>query len=295
MNNEDTNINEPSQEGVDATPEEGTPTDRRPLGFWLRTVDGLITREFAAALDGVGATRRDWMLLNALSGDVELPPFAERFARKGKRLRGLADRGWVEESGDGTWVLTDEGRAAKEQLGAIVEGIRSRVAGAVTPDDFATTLASLEAIARELGWDENARMPRAGFGRGFRPGFGFDPGFRPGWGFGPGSGFGPRHFGGEHGHGEGYGAHGEGYAGHGEGYGSERAEGYGPHPCHPHHGHGAHQAHGSHHGAGHGEHRGHGRGERSGRSAQRAYERGFDAGFTRGRSAGSTGSTTDVA
>ena len=98
-------------------------------------------------------------------------------------------------------MLTDEGRAAKERLGAIVEGIRSRVAGAVTPDDFATTLASLEAIARELGWDENARMPRAGFGRGFRPGFGFDPGFRPGWGFGPGSGFGPRHFGGEHGHG----------------------------------------------------------------------------------------------
>ena len=52
---------------------EGVPTDRRPLGYWLRTVDGLLTREFAAAFDGVGVTRRDWMLLNALSGDVDAP------------------------------------------------------------------------------------------------------------------------------------------------------------------------------------------------------------------------------
>ena len=170
MNNEDTNINEPSAEGADGDAREGAPTDRRPLGYWLRAVDGLLTREFAAAFDGAGVTRRDWMLLNALSGDVELPAFAERFARKGKRLRGLEERGWVEESGDGTWVLTDEGRAAKERLGAIVDGIRSRVAGAVSPEDFATTLASLEAIARELGWDENARMPRARLRPRFRPG-----------------------------------------------------------------------------------------------------------------------------
>ena len=99
------------------------------------------------------------MLLNVVAGDVDAPGFAERLARKGKRLRGLEQRGWVEETGDGTWILTDEGRAAKERLGAIVDGIRSRVAGAVSPEDFATTLASLEAIARELGWDENERMP----------------------------------------------------------------------------------------------------------------------------------------
>ena len=117
MNNEDTDFTEPSDEGTAGTAREGVPTDRRPLGYWLRTVDGLITREFAAAFAGADVDRRDWMLLNALSGDVELPAFAERFARKGKRLRDLEERGWVEEQGDGTWALTDEGRAAKEQLG----------------------------------------------------------------------------------------------------------------------------------------------------------------------------------
>ncbi len=167
MNNEDTDFTEPSDEGTAGTTREGVPTDRRPLGFWLRTVDGLITREFAAAFDGAEIDRRDWMLLNALSGDVETPSLAERFIRKGKRLRALAERGWVQEQGDGTWALTDEGRAAKEQLGQIVDGIRSRVAGSVSPEDYATTTASLEAIARELGWEDGQRMPRRGFGRDF--------------------------------------------------------------------------------------------------------------------------------
>ena len=125
------------------------------------------------------------MLLNVVAGDVDAPGFAERLARKGKRLRGLEQRGWVEETGDGSWILTDEGRAAKERLGAIVDGMRSRVGGAVSPEDFATTVASLEAIARELGWDENERMPWTGFGRGSGRGFGR--------GFGPGLPAGLRH------------------------------------------------------------------------------------------------------
>jgi len=213
MNDEDTDFTPPSDEGTAGTAREGVPTERLPLGYWLRTVDALITREFAAAFDGADIDRRDWMLLNALSGGAPLPSFAERFVRKGKRLRNLADRGWVEENGDGTWSLTDEGRAAQAELGEIVDGIRSRVADAVSPEDYATTMASLEAIARELGWEEGQRMPRRGFGRGRD----FGPGFRPG--FGPA--FGPHcHPHGAHDHGaRHHGAHhhsGHGGRGHGE-------------------------------------------------------------------------------
>ncbi|MET0735029.1 MAG: hypothetical protein ABWY55_05210 [Microbacterium sp.] len=250
----------------------GIPTDRRPLGFWLRAVDELLTAEFAKAFAAEGITRREWMLLNALSGDVELAGFAERIARKGKRLRVLEDRGWAEEQGDGTWQLTDEGRAAKERLGAIVDGIRGRVSGAVTPEDFATTMASLEAIARELGWDEETRTHRGfgfgprgrrGFGPGFRSGFGpgFGHGFRPGFGhgfrpgFGPGFGDDDGREGARHGERPGLGRHSEhGHTAHGHG--------------HPHDGHGE-RSHGEH---GHGKHRGH--------HSERAYERGFEAGFT---------------
>ena len=168
----------------------------RPLGSWLRAVDALLARAFATAFAGEDIDRREWMLLNAVSGDVAAPGLAERLARRGKRLGRLERRGWVEQVGDGTWTLTDAGRAAKERLGAAVDGIRARVSGAVSPEDFATTLASLEAIARELGWSEDERMPHRRHGRGFpRPfgpeiGFGFGPnrhhGFRTG--FGPGGG-----------------------------------------------------------------------------------------------------------
>jgi len=271
-----------------------TPSDGRPLGYWLRAVDGLLTREFATALESEGVTRRDWMLLNVLSGDVDAPEFRDRLARKGKRLRGLEERGWVEEQGDGTWILTDLGRSEKERIGAIVDGIRSRVVAAVGDDEaYAALTTSLEAIARELGWDESVAGRERGFGGfgGFgRPGFGRfgAPGFGPGSrgegfgpGFGPGFGGRPRPFDPD--------LH--------DGYGRNRHRGFAPgrpgHPAErfdePMHGCGdAHAGHGHDHHphGGHGEHGGHGHGEHGGRRTQRAYERGFDAGFTRGRESG---------
>lgn len=152
----------------------GVPTDRRPLGYWLRVVDGLLATAFADAFHAEGVDRRDWMLLNLLSGDVDRPAFTSKPARHGKRLRALADRGWVVET-DGEWTLTDAGRDARARLGALVDGIRTRVSVAVPPEDFATTMASLEAIARELGWNESDRDGRESgwrrrFGRRVGPG-----------------------------------------------------------------------------------------------------------------------------
>lgn len=289
------------------------PTDRRPLGYWLRVVDGLLTREFAAALAAEGISRRDWMLLNVISGDVDAPELRERLARKGKRLRGLEERDWVVQQGDGTWALTETGRAEKARVGGIVDGIRSRVVDAIGPEAYAAMTASLESIARELDWDESV-SDQGGFGGFGRPGFGrpgfggfgrsgFGPGFRPG--FGPG--FRPRPFDPDIHDGIGRNRH-RGFAPGRPGHPAERfdepfsdhaddGDGCHGHPHahhhgHPHHGHG----HGDDHG--HGEHRGggghgHGAGGHGhhghgghGRRAQRAYERGFDAGFTRGREAG---------
>lgn len=220
-------------------------TDPRPFGWWLRTVDALITRELATAFEAEGVTRRDWMLLSVLSGDIARPGLAERIARKGKRLGSLAERGWIAQDAEGTWALTSDGVAAKERLGAVVEGIRSRVAAAVSPEDFATTMASLEAIARELGWDESAPMNERGFGRrGFGRGFGRR-------GFGPG--FGP------------------GHRGHGRECGDRR-----PEPVDQYN---QHKGFGSEHGPGHGPHRHHRSHRRGEHRTEQAFERGFTAGF----------------
>jgi hypothetical protein len=263
------------------------PADQRPLSYWLRTVDGLLTREFASALEREGITPRDWMLLNLLASDVDAPGVSERLARKGKRLRGLEDRGWAEQKGDGTWALTDTGRAEKERIAEIVDAIRTRMIAAVGDDAFASTVASLETIARELGWDESD--PRSGFGFGFG-GFPGGPGgrgrgfggFRGPWPFRPEihDGFGPnRH----HGFGPGR----PGRPGTTDDAPRDRDNAFddgcrGSRPQGD-YGHGGH-GHGGYGHGGYGHDRGgHGRG---GRHAQHAFERGFDAGFTRGRESG---------
>lgn len=192
----------------------------RPFGYWLRAADHLLARELETAFQAEGITRREGRLLRLLAGDVVSPELSERLQRHGgKKLRGLVERGWVAET-DGTWTPTDEGRAVAARLDASVDGVRARVSSAVSDEDLATTLASLEAIARELGWNPDERMPRGagrhGFGpgrRGFGPGHGFGPGFGPGHGFGPGAhSFGPRH-------GHGFGRDADG----GHGHGGERA------------------------------------------------------------------------
>ena len=244
----------------------------RPFGYWLKAADRLMAAEFATAFDGEHASRRDWRILNIVDGSAP----SDR-PLNGHKLHRLVERGWVAPEGDG-WTLTDDGRAAKERLGALVDEIRAKVTDAVSPEDMATTLASLEKIARAFGWDEETPLPRGrrhGFGgprhgRGFPRGFGrpfgrgFGPGFRPG--FGPDAGHGHAH-----GHGSDFGPDAEHGCRHGE-------------PGSDHSGHGR-----PGHGHGHGRpeypgHRGHGP-QRAERIAQHAFERGFDAGFTRGRDA----------
>lgn len=245
-----------------------TDENSRPFGFWLKAVDRLMAIEFAAAFESEGITRRDWRLLNIIDGTV---PGSDRKSDHQSaqelpvhKLGRLIELGWVTDA-EGTWTLTDDGRAAKERLGNIVDGIRAKVTDAVPADDLATTMATLEQLARAFGWDESTPLPRRRHGDGHRGGFGkrgFGPsGFsRRGHGFGhPGRGF-------DH----------EGHDGHGAPGTNKREDGR----------HGAHGFAHDHEGHGHrGGPRGHGGGHARARFAhftQGAYERGFDAGFSRG-------------
>ncbi|PRB10091.1 hypothetical protein [Microbacterium sp. MYb62] len=229
---------------------ENTP---RPFGYWLKAADRLMAAEFATAFDSEHASRRDWRLLNVIDGTVP----ADR-PMNGHKLHRLVERGWVAPEGDG-WTLTDDGRAAKERLGAIVDEIRAKVSGAVSDEEMATTLASLEKIARAFGWDEETPLPRGrrhGFG-----GHGRGRGFPRGFGHPFGRGFG-------HGHGARF-EHDEDH-----GFAHGRGHGFGP------------DGHSGHRGQGHDRGREHGHGpHRAERIAQHAFERGFDAGFARGRDA----------
>ncbi|MEV8172505.1 hypothetical protein [Microbacterium sp. NPDC077486] len=240
---------------MNTTTDNTSDNSSRPFGYWLKAVDRLMAQDFATAFAAEGATRRDWRLLNVVDGSAP-----SRRPLNPHKLHDLVDRGWVEADGDG-WTLTEEGRAAKERLGAAVDSIRAKVAGAVSDEEMATTLAALEKIARAFDWDEETPLPRKrrpGFGFGPRHGFGRRHGH--GHGFGPGHGFDPGDFEPRHGFDRHDGEEDGGYRGRGH-----------------HDGH-AHRDHGH-------AHRGHGHGHRAQRMAERAFERGFDAGFRHGHAA----------
>lgn len=94
-------------------------------------------------------------------------PFAGRYGFEG-RCRGgvdriLADfveRGWVWFDGDRA-TLTEEGRAAHDAARARVTAVRATVTEGIEPADLATTLATLEAMARNLGWTPRAEAADA--------------------------------------------------------------------------------------------------------------------------------------
>ena len=213
MTTDQINPDQPDRSDDSEQPEASGPTDR-PFGFWLKLVDRRLSEEMETLFAADGITRRDWRVLNLLAGEARDERLADRLRAKPHALHHLAERGWITGAPP---VLTDAGREARDRLEGQVSALRERVAGAVSAEDFATTLRSLEAIARELGWDESDPMPRGhrggrrhGFGgwrgaalrHGFGPGHGFEgadaehqfgpQGFHPHGGFGPRPGFGPR-------------------------------------------------------------------------------------------------------
>lgn len=130
----------------------------RPIGYWLRVVDRRLDDAMRELFADEGITRRDWRRLNVIAGTVDDERLRAKLEAHPERLAPLVDRGWVTD--EPAPRLTEEGEASYAALRERVAGLRARVAGAVAPADFQTTLDTLEAVARELGWHEGEGMPR---------------------------------------------------------------------------------------------------------------------------------------
>jgi len=133
--------------------------DKRPFGYWITAVDRLMRAEFATAFEDEGITRRDWRMLNRVDGAFAATAASGRPLNPHK-LQRLLELDWVERTDDG-WGLTESGTLAKQRLSNAVDEIRARVAGAVSPEEYATMTEALEKIASEFGWAEGRRLPHS--------------------------------------------------------------------------------------------------------------------------------------
>ena len=134
----------------------------RPIGYWLKLVDRLIDEQFASTLEEHGVTRRQWQLLNVLSRepatveqlDAAVAPFlsSDDGESSAEHLTELIESAWVDATSTG-YELTDRGRTAFERLAEVVATQRTIVADGVTAEQYEQTVAVLERMARNLGWD----------------------------------------------------------------------------------------------------------------------------------------------
>lgn len=139
----------------------------RPIGFWLKLVDRLIDEQFASTLEEHGVTRRQWQLLNVLSResstaaqlDAAVAPFLSHTPPEQgepessvEHLTELIDSGWVDATPT-AYELTDRGRNAFDRLAEVVSLGRSRMTEGLTAEQYDGTLATLERMARNLGFE----------------------------------------------------------------------------------------------------------------------------------------------
>ena len=138
--------------------------DQRPIGYWLRLVDGLIDEQFARTLDEHGVTRMQWQLLNVLARgqasvemlDATVAPFLVAGGETTlDHLTELIDSAWVDATPTG-YELTERGHGALDRLTNVIAEQRTVMSAGVAEGDYLTTVNTLEQMALNLGWRDDA-------------------------------------------------------------------------------------------------------------------------------------------
>jgi hypothetical protein len=133
--------------------------ERKPIGYWLKELDRRIEGTLDRTLADEGVTRRDWQVLNALDTtpaerhavvDALRPFWGEGATDPDDVLEALVARGWALRDADRRYALSPEGDATRSTLLERVKELRMAIADGVTPDDYQTTIATLERMAKNL-------------------------------------------------------------------------------------------------------------------------------------------------
>jgi DNA-binding MarR family transcriptional regulator len=134
------------------------PTDKRPLGYWLRAIEGPLRQNMRDAFATFGVTRREWRTLTTLHNapasaiDIEaaLPPRRHMSRPIQQLLDGFVERGWASLD-RGSYALTAEGERIHDAVLTNVQTVRARVSAGIPDADYATTMATLQRIATNVG------------------------------------------------------------------------------------------------------------------------------------------------
>jgi hypothetical protein len=133
--------------------------ERRPIGYWLKHLDGLIEEHFERTLAGEGVTRRQWQALNTLHqrpctrAEIAeaLKPFLVDDPGADRRvIDELMGRGWVRQGAGGLLALTPAAAGAHAGLLERVQATRQLLVRGVTQEEYLAAIDVLRRMAENL-------------------------------------------------------------------------------------------------------------------------------------------------
>ena len=136
-------------------------TEHKPIGYWLKQADKVITEHVDRVLSHTGFTRFGWQVLNIVyqEGTVTREGILETVqafidARQlDEIIDGFMREGWLVKFGEGDaaqLTLTDAGRAKRESVFELQSEVRRRAMQGITEQEYATVIDVLERMVKNL-------------------------------------------------------------------------------------------------------------------------------------------------
>jgi DNA-binding MarR family transcriptional regulator len=132
--------------------------DRRPIGYWLKHVDRLIDETLLRTLSADDLSRRHWQVLNTLAAgpanvralaDVLRPFVGDEPLAIDRVIDDLVRRGWLRPE-NGSFELSEQGRAAHTRVQERVAATRQRLRAGITDEEYLQVVAILQRMAANL-------------------------------------------------------------------------------------------------------------------------------------------------
>ncbi len=133
----------------------------KPIGYWLKHADEVITEHVDRALSENGFTRSRWQVLNIVyragtttrSGVFETMRAFIDIRQLDEIIEGFVEAGWLVKHGEGDGAqltLTDAGKVERETLFELQREVRRRAMQGISEQEYATVIAVLERMVRNL-------------------------------------------------------------------------------------------------------------------------------------------------
>ena len=134
---------------------------QKPIGYWLKYADEVITEHVDQVLSDNGFTRSRWQVLNVVyqagtitrGGVFDTMQTFISTRQLDEIIDGFVEEGWLVKHGEGDGAqlaLTDAGKAKRETVFELQSEVRRRAMQGITEQEYATVIDVLKRMVRNL-------------------------------------------------------------------------------------------------------------------------------------------------